>query len=219
MTLRTRGASSCNRSGSPFVSLTIFFFDSTRAVTLNSATAQTWRNKLQEICEAKFLSVSRLQDDCPVLASLQSTDLELPGQHQNLAEYSSEHCVYLEMVSSNAVVLRRHCVTLRRIQLICSDGRSRYFTVHCGQPHGLHGTDERIVSVHRCDTLPLPCLPAWRVVTRCTRYSVLPFSVLPATSSARRVMKRHTRFPVLRLFVGKVDGETMNPRGLVPTIG
>lgn len=118
---------------------------------------QTWKNKLQEICEAKFLSVTRLQDDCPVLASLQSTDLELPGQHQNLVEFSPEHVVHLEMVSSNAVVLRRHCVTLRRIELICSDGRSRFFTVHCGQPHGLHGTDERIVSVHRCAFCAICC--------------------------------------------------------------
>ena len=110
--------------------------------------------KLQDICEAKFPPIAHLEAEFPILASLDLSDMELPGQFQQ-AEYNPDSLVHIERISADIETRRRHGISLRRLALVCSDGRTRHFAVHTGQQHGSMGnTDQRLMSVFRCATSP-----------------------------------------------------------------
>lgn len=114
---------------------------------------QRWITKLLEICEAKFPAVTHLEAEFPVLAAVDFHDMELPGQFQQ-TEFNPDGVIYVERVSSNVLALRRHCVSLRRLELIGSDGRSRYFALHSGQNQGTPGsTEQRMMMAFRCAPL------------------------------------------------------------------
>ena len=116
------------------------------------ACVQRWIIKLQDICEAKFPAIAHLESEFPVLAALDFLDMELPGQYQQM-EYNPDSVVYVERLASDVATLRRHCISLRRIEFVCSDGRSRCFSVHTGQPLGSMGnTDQRMTMAFRCAT-------------------------------------------------------------------
>lgn len=114
---------------------------------------QKWLAKLKEMCEAKFPPVSHLEEDFPVLAHMDFSEMELPGQFQQL-EFSPESCVFVVRLGTRVSLIRRHGVSMRRIELICSDGRTRYFTVAATQAHNLSSTDQRMMSVYRSAHAP-----------------------------------------------------------------
>jgi hypothetical protein len=117
---------------------------------------QRWITKLVEICEAKFPAVTHLEDEFAALASLDFLDMELPGQYQQM-EYNPDSVVYVERVGADVLSLRRHCISMRRIEFVCSDGVSRFFSVHTGQTQGSMGnTDQRMMMAFRC----APTMPA-----------------------------------------------------------
>lgn len=106
--------------------------------------------KLLAICEAKFPVVTHLEHEYPALASLDFSDMELPGQYQQM-DYNPESVLYIERLASDVLLLRRQCVSIRRIELVCSDGNSRFFALHTGQILVASGnTDQRATSVFRC---------------------------------------------------------------------
>jgi hypothetical protein len=85
-----------------------------------------------------------------VLAALDFLDMELPGQYQQM-EYNPDSVIYVERLAADVVSLRRHCISMRRIEFVCSDGRSRFFSVHTGQASGSMGnTDQRAMMAFRC---------------------------------------------------------------------
>lgn len=108
---------------------------------------QKWLTKLREMCDAKFPSLQHLVEEFPMLAALDLTDLELPGQFQQL-DFSPDETVFVERIGSHVRLLRRHGVTLRRLELICSDGVSRFFSINSAQ--GVNSSDSRVMSVYRC---------------------------------------------------------------------
>jgi hypothetical protein len=101
------------------------------------------------MCEAKFPPVVHLEEDFPVLAHMDFSEMELPGQFQHL-EFSPESCVFVVRLGTRVSLIRRHGVSMRRIELVCSDGITRYFTVSATQAHNLSSTDQRMMSVYRC---------------------------------------------------------------------
>jgi hypothetical protein len=106
--------------------------------------------KLLAICEAKFPVVTHLEHEYPALASLNFSDMELPGQYQQM-EYNPESVIYIERLAADVLLLRRQCVSIRRIELVCSDGNSRFFALHTGQILAASGnTDQRATSFFRC---------------------------------------------------------------------
>ena len=123
-----------------------------RTTTLKQlmSSLKRWITKLHEICEAKFPAVSHLEEEFPILANLDFVDMELPGQYQQM-EYNPDSVVYVERLAADVLALRRHCISMRRIAFVCSDGRSRHFSVHTGQAQGSMGnTDQRMMMAFRC---------------------------------------------------------------------
>ena len=113
---------------------------------------QKWLAKLREMCESKFPTVVHLEEDFPVLAHMDFTEMELPGQFQQL-EFSPEACVFVVRLGTRVSLVRRHGVSMRRIELICSDGVTRFFSVTSTQAHNLSSTDQRMMGVYRYDQL------------------------------------------------------------------
>lgn len=106
------------------------------------------------MCEAKFPPVVHLEEDFPVLAHMDFSEMELPGQFQQL-EFSPESCVFVVRLGTRVSLIRRHGVSMRRIELICSDGITRFFTVSATQAHNLSSTDQRMMGVYRCGPTPV----------------------------------------------------------------
>lgn len=108
---------------------------------------QKWLTKLREMCDAKFPALQHLVEEFPMLAALDCSDLELPGQFQQ-ADFVPDETVFVESIGSHVRLMRRHGVTLRRIEFICSDGNSRFFAIYSGQLPNT--SDARVMGVYRC---------------------------------------------------------------------
>jgi transformation/transcription domain-associated protein len=119
-------------------------------------------SKLREVLEAKFPSVMRLEEDFPSMANTDFRDMELPGQFQQL-EYSPESTVYVEKIASNVSLIRRHGVSMRRVEFICSDGISRFFAVSSGQTQTMNSTDQRVMSLYR-HAFIISATPSYRLL-------------------------------------------------------
>lgn len=61
------------------------------------------------------------------------TDIEMPGQYLAGGEVAQDAVVYLERIGANVAIVRRHATSVRRVELIGSDGKSRFFLVQSGQ--------------------------------------------------------------------------------------
>lgn len=61
------------------------------------------------------------------------TDIEMPGQYLAGGEVAPDAVVYLERIGANVAIVRRHASSVRRVEFIGSDGRSRFFLVQSGQ--------------------------------------------------------------------------------------
>lgn len=109
---------------------------------------QKWLGVLREMCEAKFPACAYLEEDFPVLGHMDFSEMELPGQFQQLA-FSPEACVFIVRLGTRVSLVRRHGVSMRRIDLVCSDGETRSFSIATTQTHNLNSTDQRMMGVYR----------------------------------------------------------------------
>ena len=57
----------------------------------------------------------------------------MPGQYLAGGEVAQDAVVYLERIGANVAIVRRHATSVRRVELIGSDGKSRFFLVQSGQ--------------------------------------------------------------------------------------
>lgn len=123
---------------------------------------KAWRNRLQASLEDKYPAVLRLEDECRMLQEINLTGVQMPGQYLEGHEVVSGALVYLEYISSNVVVVRRHSSSFRRLAFHCSNGHVRYMLVQSGQNFNQGATDERIMQLLRQLNLLLDKQPQTR---------------------------------------------------------
>lgn len=84
-----------------------------------------------------------------VLQEMQLTDVEMPGQYLAGHEITADNTVYLEHISSNVAIVRRHSTSFRRLAFVGSDGRTRHMLVQTGQNSSQGMADERMMQLLR----------------------------------------------------------------------
>jgi phosphatidylinositol kinase/protein kinase (PI-3 family) len=154
---------------------------------------QRWLSKLREMCEAKFPPVMHLEEDLPVLANMDFSDMELPGQYQQLG-FCPDACVFVSRIGSRVSLVRRHGVSMRRLELLCSDGESRFFTVAAGQAQNLSSTDQRMMSIYRCVpcATPAACAPPACMALMRVRCRSVNWLLRKYPEARRRNLQMHT---------------------------
>ncbi|KAL0051806.1 hypothetical protein WJX82_002492 [Trebouxia sp. C0006] len=112
---------------------------------------KAWKDLLQNTVEDSMPAALSLEHESPVLHEQSLVDIEMPGQYMNGDEPSPDGIVFLEGISSNVHVVRRHCSSYRRLGFIGTDGRTRHFIVQTGQHwHGSTGSaEERMMQLLR----------------------------------------------------------------------
>ncbi len=76
-------------------------------------------------------------------------DIEMPGQYLAGHEVTPDSIVYLQHISSNVHIVRRHATSFRRLAFIGSDGRTRHMLVQTGQNSSQGMADDRMMQLLR----------------------------------------------------------------------
>lgn len=80
-------------------------------------------------------------------------DIEMPGQYQCGEEPSPDGVVYMERISGDVTIVRRHGTSFRRLAFFGSDGHMRHFLVQTGQHYSSGAAAEDCLLMWDCVAL------------------------------------------------------------------